>query len=51
MAATPKPTYWTALGVEEGATKQKIVAAYRKLARELHPDNGDSPRSPRCSRS
>jgi DnaJ-class molecular chaperone len=41
MAATPKPTYWTALNVEQGASKQKIVAAYRKLAKELHPDNGN----------
>jgi DnaJ-domain-containing protein 1 len=27
-----------ALGVEEGASMRKIVAAYRKLARTYHPD-------------
>lgn len=36
-----KPTYWTALNIDPGASKQKIVAAYRKLAKELHPDNGN----------
>lgn len=38
MAATTKPTYWTALNITEGASRQKIAAAYRKIAKELHPD-------------
>lgn len=36
--AAKKPTYWTALNIEQGASKQKIVAAYRKAATEMHPD-------------
>ena len=40
-ARTAKPTYWTALGIDEGASKQKISAAYRKIAGNgAHPDNG-----------
>jgi DnaJ-class molecular chaperone len=36
----PTPNYWTALNVEQGASKQKIVAAYRKLSTTMHPDAG-----------
>ena len=36
----PTPNYWTALNVEQGASKQKIVAAYRKLSQTMHPDAG-----------
>lgn len=31
-------TYHTALKIEQGASKQKIVAAYRAISKELHPD-------------
>ncbi|MFZ1488415.1 MAG: DnaJ domain-containing protein, partial [Ilumatobacteraceae bacterium] len=30
--------YYRVLGVAEGATQKEITKAYRKLARELHPD-------------
>ncbi|MGA7758050.1 MAG: molecular chaperone DnaJ [Ilumatobacteraceae bacterium] len=30
--------YYKALGVEKGATAKEITKAYRKLARDLHPD-------------
>ncbi len=38
--AKATPNYWTALNVEQGASKQRIVAAYRKLSQTMHPDKG-----------
>jgi len=42
MAADP----YTTLGVSRGADEKQIKSAYRKLAKELHPDaNKDNPRA------
>ena len=35
--------YYTVLGVEEDSTPAAIKSAFRKLAREWHPDKNDSP--------
>lgn len=34
--------WWAVLGLTQSATLMEIEAAYRKLARELHPDHGGS---------
>ena len=42
MAADPYAT----LGVQRGATEKDVKSAYRKLAKELHPDrNKDNPKA------
>jgi molecular chaperone DnaJ len=43
-ASTPKRDYYDVLGVARGADDAEIKKAFRKLARELHPDvNRDDP--------
>ena len=37
---------YTILGIARGATEKDIKSAYRKLAKELHPDrNQDNPKA------
>ena len=43
-ASTPKRDYYDVLGIARGADDAEIKKAFRKLARELHPDvNRDDP--------
>lgn len=38
MAAAPSPTHYDALQLPRGASAEDVRAAYRRLAREHHPD-------------
>jgi molecular chaperone DnaJ len=41
--ATAKRDYYEVLGLQAGASEKQIRSAFRKLARELHPDVSDHP--------
>jgi molecular chaperone DnaJ len=41
--ATAKRDYYEVLGLEPGASDKQIRSAFRRLARELHPDVSDHP--------
>jgi uncharacterized protein YjbI with pentapeptide repeats len=41
--ANPEPDHYTVLGVTRSASEFEVRAAYRKLAREHHPDANPSP--------
>ena len=41
--AIKEKTYYEILGVEKNATQREIKKAWRKLARQHHPDRGGDP--------
>jgi molecular chaperone DnaJ len=41
--ATAKRDYYAVLGLQPGASEKQIKSAFRRLARELHPDVSDHP--------
>lgn len=45
--AEEKRDYYEVLGISKNATKDEIKAAYRKLAKQYHPDLNKSPDAPK----
>src|ERR671924_1582354 len=41
--ATVRRDYYDVLGISRGATEREVKSAFRRLARELHPDVSEEP--------
>ena len=41
--ASARRDYYDILGIEPGASDKEMKSAFRRLARELHPDVSDHP--------